>query len=320
MRETLTARLARAALSTAIVLSQKVKLFAARGSYRLPRHGRESPLPQPQTSFVKSETEYGDHASLQEHFRGVIDVASELRNKRVLDLGCGYGGRTAWYAEHALEVHGVEVFSNMVQESAGFAAHKGLGNCHFSLGDEEALHFPDSFFDVVVSYDVMEHVQDPATVLKEVGRVLKPGGIALLIFTPYFGAFAHHLNYITMLPALHWFFRPSVLVATINDLLKNHPAFAHLDVGSQPLPKLSHNQRRMVLPTLNGMTKREFQKIIAATPMDVVHMRTIGILEHFQALGSFGAQMNRAICTVPLLDEAFGHNLVSVLRKRTPSS
>jgi SAM-dependent methyltransferase len=49
----------------------------------------------------------------------------------------------------------------------------------------QQLAFPDASFDVVHSYDVLEHVEDLGAVLREVARVLRPGGLAYLVVMPY---------------------------------------------------------------------------------------------------------------------------------------
>ncbi|HEY4529478.1 MAG TPA: methyltransferase domain-containing protein [Luteimonas sp.] len=101
--------------------------------------------------------------------------------KRVLDLGCGSGYGTHRIAGHAAEVHGVDVAADAV----AFAdARYRKSNLHFrQVAAGARLPFEDGSFDVVLSFQVIEHVEDPAGYLGEAHRVLAPGG-SLVLITP----------------------------------------------------------------------------------------------------------------------------------------
>jgi SAM-dependent methyltransferase len=89
------------------------------------------------------------------------------RDARVLDVGCG----SAWLARHFTCYTGVDASP----EAADAAAEKGR---RIVLADvDEPLPFDDAAFDGVVLKDVLEHVVDPAAVVAEVRRVLRPRGV-----------------------------------------------------------------------------------------------------------------------------------------------
>lgn len=98
---------------------------------------------------------------------------------RVLDLGCGSGYGAETIAEHAEEVYAVDVSAEAIE----FARNNYIrSNLHFELihpGDQ--LPFPDHSFDVVLSFQVIEHVEDDAKYLAEAERVLKDEGIFIVI-------------------------------------------------------------------------------------------------------------------------------------------
>jgi SAM-dependent methyltransferase len=85
---------------------------------------------------------------------------------KLLDLGCG----SAWMAEHYSDYTGVDASP----EAVAAAAAKGRTIQQASL--DEPLPFEDAQFEGVVLKDVLEHVADPVAVVREVRRVLKPGG------------------------------------------------------------------------------------------------------------------------------------------------
>lgn len=293
-----------------IILSQKIPLFQARGSYS----GLKESSEYQASKFTKSEIEFNDYNNFLLNL-GSLDFYQCIEQKVVLDYGSGYGGRAVWMANQAQFVEGVEIHQSTVDISNEFARHKKVKNVNFTLGSEEKIFFEDKFFDVIVSFDVLEHVKKPELLIQEFFRVLKDDGIAILIFTPYYGMFSHHLNYITLFPSLHWFFSPQSLIESINELLEYHPEFAKLGISKQPQPSLSYNQKRECLPSLNGLTKPEYIELIQQAGFHIIHLKSTPILEKFPLLGKMGIAVNQFINKQSGLDEFFSHNLVSILSK-----
>lgn len=99
--------------------------------------------------------------------------------KVVLDLGCGSGYGAARIAEHAEKVHGVDVDGAAV----AFAQQRySRDNVSFSrIEGGRVLPFADASFDVVLSFQVIEHVWDDGGYLREAQRVLKPGGVVVVV-------------------------------------------------------------------------------------------------------------------------------------------
>lgn len=88
------------------------------------------------------------------------------RSTRLLDLGCG----SAWLGAHYDDYTGLDASS----EAVDAAAKRGVTVIQGSV--DEPLPFPDASFDGVVAKDLLEHVADPGAVVREINRVLKPGG------------------------------------------------------------------------------------------------------------------------------------------------
>jgi SAM-dependent methyltransferase len=101
--------------------------------------------------------------------------------RRVLDLGCGSGYGSARIASIAASVVGVDVAADAVQ----FAQTRYTSpNLEFRVVEPDApLPFEDCCFDVVLSFQVIEHVTDDVGYLKQARRILRPGGV-MIVITP----------------------------------------------------------------------------------------------------------------------------------------
>jgi len=100
---------------------------------------------------------------------------------RWLDVGCSAGFVVEAAAAAGFEAHGVDI------EAAGIDyGRRELGLTHLACGTLEAQHYPDAHFAAVSAYDVIEHVPDLALFLRELKRLLAPGGV-LELGTPDLG-------------------------------------------------------------------------------------------------------------------------------------
>ena len=99
-----------------------------------------------------------------------------LEGRRILDVGCGVGAFVRRLREFSDDVYGFDIDEEHVRRGA-----EQVPNLMLSVG--EAMPFPDCTFDVVLMHEVLEHVTNDRATLREVRRVLKPGGRAV-IFCP----------------------------------------------------------------------------------------------------------------------------------------
>lgn len=100
------------------------------------------------------------------------------RTERLLDLGCGTGEMIRLLREKHphMMLWGLDLSPEMIR----MAKEKQIPNVDFRVGDAEFLPYPDQSFDVVLCMQSFHHYPNPEAVLKEVYRVLRPGGRFLL--------------------------------------------------------------------------------------------------------------------------------------------
>lgn len=137
-----------------------------------------------------------------------------FRGKRVLDCGCGEGGKSVYYASlGAAHVTGIDIFPDYEERAAAFAEKKGMGDVFsFQLADATKLPFEDNSFDTIIMNDFIEHVSDPETALREALRVLVPGGRIYTNFPPYYHPYGAHMSDAIGMPWVHCFFSEDSLI------------------------------------------------------------------------------------------------------------
>jgi SAM-dependent methyltransferase len=115
-------------------------------------------------------------------FSGIIRELGLPHDSLVLDVGTGTGTNLRLLRDLGFgRVTGID----QSPEAIRFCAEKGLGDV--KQADACGLPFPDQTFDLIFATDVIEHVDDDFSALRELRRVLKPGGY-LLLTVPAFAA------------------------------------------------------------------------------------------------------------------------------------
>lgn len=118
---------------------------------------------------------------------------SDLRGKRLLEVGSGFGVFLAVVRrDYGVESYGIEPeavgFDNSRRLAQEILVSYGLDPSIVINAKGEDLPFPDNNFDLIFSSTVLEHTEDPQLVLSEAIRVLRPGGRMQFVF-PNYGAF-----------------------------------------------------------------------------------------------------------------------------------
>ena len=124
-------------------------------------------------TIMTLQLNYGDHVDAL-----LMELGHDVfQNKRVLEVGCGFGGTVLGLQKLNAETHGLDIDKEKIRIATAIAKEKCGADSGFLVCAGESICFADNFFDFVISIYALEHVQDPSKVISEMIRVLRPGGI-----------------------------------------------------------------------------------------------------------------------------------------------
>ena len=127
------------------------------------------------TTEITSEEITSDNPIHQRLFKAYV-VATDHVHGDVLEVGCGEGRGVSLLMQHAKTFTAVDKLRDVI----GHLSVKYPEGVFLSTNIPPLKELADSSFDSIVSFQVIEHIEDDILFLKEINRVLKPGGIALL--------------------------------------------------------------------------------------------------------------------------------------------
>jgi len=244
----------------------------------------------PRRAASRGEPSYVWRAGQQRRLQLVLAAAGERAAGRVLDDGCGVGQYLRRLAETARAAHGVELEADRASLSARLAAGAATVRAR-----GEALPYAGSCFDLVLSHEVLEHVDDDRLAAAEIVRVLRPGGRAV-IFLPNRGyPFETH--------GVYWRGRYHFG----NKLFVNY---------------LPRRWRDRLAPHVRVYAGRDVERLFAAAPVTVIERRVIfgaydNIIARWPAPGRALRGVLQALERTPLRSLGLSH--VWVIEKRPAS-
>jgi SAM-dependent methyltransferase len=202
------------------------------------------------SAFPDVATAYQKRSKLEILFGPTI--WQEIRDKDVLDFGCGRGTEAVEVAERgARQVVGVELRQKWLNEATALADARGVSDrCHFGREWTEPV-------DVILSLDSFEHFADPAAILRIMHQLLKPTGCVIASFGPtWYHPLGGHIY--SVFPYAHLVFSETALVRW-RSLYKTDGARSIEESG------------------LNRITIKRFEKLVAESPFTFASFETVPI-------------------------------------------
>lgn len=107
--------------------------------------------------------------------RFILKQIGDIRGKLLLDLGCGAGENSVYFAKQGALCVATDYSPGMVEVALKLAEVNGvqIEGCTANAMD---LQFPDNYFDIVYASNLLHHLPDPQAAIREMHRVTKPGG------------------------------------------------------------------------------------------------------------------------------------------------
>jgi ubiquinone/menaquinone biosynthesis C-methylase UbiE len=130
--------------------------------------------------------------------QGALDLERDLDGRRVLEIACGRGELAGWCTSHAHP--SMYLAADFSYGALRVARRRGLdrGGLRFVQADAQAVPLQASDVDTVICCETIEHVPDPRAALRELARVLRPGGRLFLTTPNYLGPIGAYRGYLRL--------------------------------------------------------------------------------------------------------------------------
>ncbi|GJL79621.1 MAG: hypothetical protein NPINA01_26100 [Nitrospinaceae bacterium] len=239
--------------------------------------------------YILERTNRRSSYNKQYHRRLKLIEKYSSKKGRLLDIGCGGGFFLKAAQERGWDPHGIDIVPDFVK----FARNElQLKNIH--CGSLEESQYEDRFFDVIVLWDLIEHLPHPASFLKTINQIMRPDGL-LVIWTPNAKNAAWlKENWYGYKPLQHlYFFSP----ATLNKILQS--------TGFYPVYKNTNRAKKGFFTSPQNAPYKKPEK-----PLNRMEKLVWGLKRDFRNL------LNPINYISPLLDfSGYGFNLYVIAKK-----
>lgn len=239
--------------------------------------------------------------------------AGDVSGKRVLDFGCGTG-ELAFHISHlgAAEIVGIDLNEEAITSGEQRAAKEHLPIIpYFMTGDPNKIPLSDGACDLVLCFDVLEHIYEPEAILKEWKRVLSDKGKIFIWWQPYYHPYGNHLMAYMPIPWAHALFSDKTLAVAckrIFDMPEYVPRYWDLDSNGNKKNKQFGGK---YLGGVNRLTIAEFERLCESASLQIQRR------EAHSFVGSWIVEKVSSICTrIPLLKEYFTAYMIYEIGKK----
>lgn len=194
----------------------------------------------------------------------IVDAVERYRipiaGQTVVDFGCNDGAISAAYLRRgAAKVVGIDIDERAIRRARALHHDERLT---FVQNRVDSIPLDDRSVDVVISYDVFEHVSQPIRTLKELHRILTPTGKVLIGTWSWFHPFAPHLWAVMPVPWAHVFFSEQTLLRVCRRVYHSSwytPNMHDYDEDGKKLPD-KYTQRTISTDYVNKLLIKDFER------------------------------------------------------------
>jgi SAM-dependent methyltransferase len=278
------------------MLGERIDYWLLKSLAHARNRATEEELDRDGCSSLLQDQEQTKLAKILDRFEGALPVAPGLR---YLDMGCGSGELTLSLAKQGVsDIVGVDSLPRFVQAARRNAAAAGLDSRVRFVCEDLHTWRPPHRFDVALSFDALEHIENPRAFLAKMSEFLVPGGIAAICFGPLFHSpFGDHMSE---------FFRVQVpwrsLLFSENAMLRVRREFYR---PTDPATRYSE-----IVGGLNLMRYSDFLRDARETGWRFRYLRTNAFLRQPLLRG-----ISAAASRVPVIRDLFAHNVYAVMER-----
>jgi SAM-dependent methyltransferase len=263
------------------------------------------------------------HAELHRQFDTYFS-ANDVAGLDVVDFGCGHGELSIYVATlGARSVIGIEASQTEYDGALNKAATFGgmpVRPAFLLAKDITTIELPDSSVDVLICFDVLEHVLAYRQIIPEWHRILRPGGRVLIWWGPWWNPYGPHVQHLVPIPWCHVFFSERTIIETcarVYDLPEYEPLFWDLDDQGLKKPNRWRDQEDLGC-FLNRLTMRQFEAICEKVGLniDVRNVRGFGFARTLRGWKSSIGKATHVFLYIPFLREFFTLHVTYQLSKR----
>lgn len=216
------------------------------------------------------------------------DFMNKIKNKKILDFGCGEGYQSVAMASNGAKyVLGIDASQKAIKKARDLAIKHGYKHqAEFKEKLEESLK---GSFDIIISQNSMEHFTAPVAVINGMKSALNQDGRIMLTFAcPWFAPYGSHMHFFTKVPWVNILFSEKT-VMKVRTYFRDDGATKYEEVESG----------------LNKMTVKKFERIISDNDLEVVYKK-YDCAKGINFLGK-----------IPLIRELFINRISCVIAKRS---
>jgi SAM-dependent methyltransferase len=233
-------------------------------------------------------------------FTRILEAAEryhiDLKGQRVVDFGCNDGSISRRYLDAgAADVIGVDIDAPTIDRANRL--HSGP-HVRFVRGTVRTIPIEDASVDVIISYDVFEHVADPPATVAECHRILKPGGKMLIGTWGWYHPFAPHLWAVMPVPWAHVVYSEKTILRAARLVYMApwyRPTMHDFDAQGRRLEAKYLGEEKISTDFLNKYFVSDFERVFRASPFQTEF--------HLVPFGSKWARWSHVLLPVPYVRE-----------------